>query len=150
MNDNDTWLEILARISPNQPVDLDPILTPNDTGAAGSGNDVLTYGAGLTENTPSTMLWHEGDGENAYIGVKVTEQVKNVHVLAVKLAAAAAERHVIPIILSSCADSGFERFGFRVERLSGDAATQNLMQAQLCSFWDMAIVIDIDQVSSLG
>ena len=47
--------------------------------------------------------------------------------------------------------TGFERFGFRVERLpSGSAEQAGQAEQDLMRFWDMPIVIDLADVAHLG
>ncbi|TCM84995.1 hypothetical protein EV216_10980 [Rhodovulum steppense] len=51
------------------------------------------------------------------IGVRLAEPLDNPARAALRLAAAAVERHVFPVILSRIDQSWFECFGFRVERV---------------------------------
>ena len=67
-----------------------------------------------------------------------------------RLAAVALERGVTPIILSALDMSGFERFGFRVERLPAQPAERATAEAELARVWDLSIIIDADEIGLLG
>jgi hypothetical protein len=70
---------------------------------------------------------------------------------ALRLASAALERGVTPIILTTLDASGFERFGFRVERfLPGPGADRTAWEAEMTAFWSLALVIDASDVAALG
>ncbi|MBV1866656.1 MAG: hypothetical protein KUG69_01935, partial [Marinosulfonomonas sp.] len=70
---------------------------------------------------------------------------------ATRLAAAALERGVNPVIMSSLPDCGFEQFGFRVERLVGSNQEElAACELDLVQFWNMAIVIDVKDIARLG
>ena len=100
-------LDILARLSEAAPVSLED--------APGSPGEALATGPG----TPlSPRLWSR-DAQTACLGIRVTTPPGDVTALARRLAASAAERGILPVILTTLDSSGFERLGFRVERLSG-------------------------------
>jgi hypothetical protein len=76
---------------------------------------------------------------------------KDTRRLALRLASAAAERGVVPILLSVLPRTGFEQYGFRVERLpDGPPEAVALAEAELRKFWDMPIVISLSDVERLG
>lgn len=143
---DEKWLDIISRISHSQPIDLDDEIFLQRT------PDIKNIAPGeKAQIAPSSALWDRGANERSYIGVRVTQRPADCTLAALRLAAAAAEREVTPIILTTLPDSGFERFGFRVERLVGDTPEQlDQMEQQLMRFWDMAIVIDVSQVTALG
>lgn len=135
------WNSILSRLTPNAPADLDDML-----GAAVKFSPVLEGFGTVT----SPKLWLRPD-DWACIGVRVVTPPDNPADAARRLAAVAIERNVTPIILSSLPTSGFERFGFRVEKIPeepGDA--RNACEAELQSFWDMPIIFDLDESTALG
>lgn len=145
------WLDIIARVSTREPIDLDRTVfrdvdkpVPQQPApAAGNGSD--------DRIPPSVMLWVRAENNRSYIGVRVNKRLPDCTQAAFRLAAAALERDVSPIILSSLADSGFERFGFRVERIVGDTPQERLLlEEELRRFWNMAIIIDVSDVASLG
>lgn len=139
-----TWHKIIERISPHQPVDV----TPDRL------RGVETVPALIPDHKAasptSAKLWSLPE-DLTHIGVRVLEPVKNPGPIALRLSAMAAERQVVPIILSSVAISGFEQFGFRVERLPD--GPEDMLQAfedELCAFWDVAMVVDVNDVAAFG
>ena len=143
----DAWYEVIARIAQEAPVDLDPILDP-DTGAP---PPAAPPGRGQTAALPpSARLW-DREGDVSHIGVRVDTAPRDIRRLALRLAAAAAERGVVPVILSTLPRTGFEQYGFRVERLpDGPPKAVAACEAELRRFWDMAIVLDLSEIESLG
>lgn len=149
---DDNWLAVLSRISPDQPLDLDRVIfegadekTPVTTRAAFLGSGP---GSGRAGDPPSCLLWDRDASATSYLGVRVTSALPDCAYTALLLAAAALERQVIPIILTTLTNSGFERFGFRVERLpSGPADARDACEQELSRFWNMAIIIDAADVA---
>ncbi len=147
MMSDDIWSDIAARLSPSAPVDLDALL-PQDRPRPGGWLE-REVGAGWV--APARAIWASRPGGAATIGVRVTGELDNVARTAARLVAIATERNVTPIIFTTLASCGLERFGFRVERLSGaNARQQAVCEAELMSFWDIVIVIDAAQIGSLG
>lgn len=146
----DDWLAILAQITPSGPDDPDGDLFGAAPATAGPGLPEWRGGAapGLT---PSRHLWARAEGAAAGLGVRVLTALPDCAPAALRLAAAAAERGVMPVILSAVADSGFERFGFRVERVFGEsAAEREAAEAEIAAFWTLAIIIDAADIAALG
>ncbi|HQU68023.1 MAG TPA: hypothetical protein PLI43_07465 [Albidovulum sp.] len=134
-------LDILARLTDAAPVDLD--LGPASAAPGGA----LATAAGVPL---SPALWPRGEGW-ACLGVRVTEPLTDVTALARKLAATAAERGILPVILTTLDQSGFERFGFRVERLSGASeAARMAEEAELAGFWNFALILDARDLIATG
>ncbi|MEO0654106.1 MAG: hypothetical protein AAFY77_04490 [Pseudomonadota bacterium] len=145
MTPEDDWKTIMSRITPTAPIDLDRLL--------GSDGDTAAAPPPATgqHRAPSPRLWTKRDTGSSYLGIRVTKPAENVSQIAAQLAAAAMERQVIPVILSHCERSGFERFGFRVERILADTPDGiEALEAEVARFWDMAIVIDLADVTRLG
>lgn len=139
------WLAVLSRIAPGDCIDLD------------AGEDVpRRAGAGLfawvaAAPPPSPRLWDRGDSGVSWIGIRVDAPLANPAAAALRLAAAALERGVTPVILTSLDASGFERFGFRVERfVPGAGADRAAWEAEMAAFWSLALVIDAADVAALG
>jgi hypothetical protein len=83
--------------------------------------------------------------------VRIDRPPEDPRRLALRLAAAAVERGVVPVILSTLPRTGLEQFGFRVERLpEGPPEAQALCEAELRKFWDIAIVVSVSDVERLG
>lgn len=147
MTADQRWFEVVARITPDEPLDLDPMLFDH---VAPMAPDVVEAFGPPVSTPPSPMLWAR-DGAQSHIGVRVTRAHPDALHLALRLASAAAERGVVPVILSSLDQSGFERFGLRVERLpSGPPEEVARCEDELRAFWDMPIVIDLADVAHLG
>lgn len=135
------WSEILARLSPDRPLDLDG---PDQASPSVSG----PLGAGLA---PSPALWERGEESTGCLGLRVRSPVRDITATAARLAAIAVERGVQPVILSYVGETGFERLGFRVERIAAprheEAAHE---EAELAALWDIALVLDLEEVLGLG
>jgi hypothetical protein len=138
---------LLARITPNAPVDLDGKIIKAAKAPPLRG----AFPAPAKDTTaPAATLWDWPEDPPACLGVRVSEPIENPTDVARKLASAAIERQVTPIILTTLADCGLARFGFRIERLSGDPEEIALYEEELKSFWNLAIVIDVIDVVRLG
>lgn len=136
-------LEILGRLTDASPVDLDA--PPGDAAPAPGGRLETDPGTPL-----SPALWPRHEGW-ACIGIRVTEPVADVTTLARKLAATAVERGILPVILTSLDQSGFESFGFRVERLSGASGEERAEEeAELMGFWNFALILDASDMIAVS
>ncbi|WP_165905326.1 hypothetical protein [Rhodovulum euryhalinum] len=142
------WSAVLGRITTARPDDLDALIRD---GAAGPAHGRMLPAGGAVP--PSAALWRraEGDATLSRIGVRIAEPLADPARAALRLSAAAIERRVIPVILSRLDQSGFERFGFRVERVpAGDEAAARAVEAELTRFWDLAIIVDGRDIGLLG
>lgn len=136
------WLSVLARIAPGEPLDLD---VAKDV----AGDPLSAWEAEMPP--PSPRLWERVELDISYIGVRVDRPVADLVGAALKLAAAALERGVTPVILTSLDSSGFERFGFRVERFVGASDVDRAAwEAEMSAFWSFALIIDVADVTALG
>jgi len=149
MNLAEKWLEIVSGISGPAPVNLDPLI---EAGAIRAQRVVPDpFWPDTVFPPPSVRLWQWQDAQHSCIGVRVTAPVVQPGRIALRLASAAVERSVLPIILTTLPLSGFERFGFRTERLCGATPeARAACEAELMRFWNMAIVIDAADVALLG
>ena len=144
------WLMVLAQITPAAPDDPDGDLFGAEPASAGSGLPEWR-GGNAPLLTPSRFLWERAEGAAAGLGVRVLAALPDCAPAALRLAAAVVERGVMPVVLSAVADSGFERYGFRVERLFGETAAERAaVEAELAAFWNLAIVIDAADIAALG
>jgi hypothetical protein len=138
------WFDLIARLSAEEPVDLDPIL---------SGEGETRPPAPVTTGGPqirSARLWARNEAVS-HIGIRVDRLPQDPRRIALRLASAAAERDVVPIILTTLGRTGFEPYGFRVERLpDGPPEAVALHEAELRRFWDLALVISLADVELLG
>jgi len=146
MNDN-FWFDVVTRITPDEPVDLDPVVF--DHVADEVSREVAARGR-ATVAAPSSRLW-ERDETRSHIGIRIARTHPDALHLALRLASAAAERGVVPVIVSSLDRTGLERFGFRVERLpSGPPDEVTRCEEEVRKLWDMPIIIDLEDAADLG
>jgi len=142
----DFWQQMAARIVHEQPVELDGLIF----------DDAQKPGGDLVRDVPDTWIapsranWAMSEEDRVAIGVRVTKTLPNTVDIATQLVAMAVERAIIPVILSSISPSGFEQYGFRVERLAGkDQAQLQVCEEELKRFWDIAIVIDAADIAQM-
>lgn len=153
----DDWFAVLLRISANEPFDLDAQVFGKGAAGAGApasdprGDDRAGDDPSEQPLPPSARLWAPRNQGAAYIGIRVTHPLPDIAQTALRLASVALERGVNPVILTTLDNSGFERFGLRVERLPlGCAIKQRQVEAELTSFWSLSIIIDADDIAMLG
>lgn len=140
-------LAILSRLCAQRPSDLDSDLFDPPTVTAGS---LLSIGSAQLHRI-SPKLWNRYEEGTMFIGIRETKPLDDYTQVTARLLSAALERGVAPIILTTLGYTGFTRFGLRVERLSGETeAERATSEAQISALWDLAIVIDADQVAALG
>ncbi|MBS0563325.1 MAG: hypothetical protein JSR87_02205 [Proteobacteria bacterium] len=143
---DDSWAAILARIGPHSPVDLDEDGVPNRPAPPFPDANPDTRASGLP---PAARLWDRAPDGPPCIGVRVSEPLAQPWAFAARLAAAAVERGVVPIILTTIGNSGLEHFGFRIERLA-HGELQAECEVELARFWNLAIIIDAADAALLG
>ncbi len=147
MLNEDYWQAVISQLRSTVPVDLDDLVdTPShaDRGTAAAKASAVWV-------PPSAKLWTLTDHAWSTIGVRVSRPVEDPVVIALRLASAAVERHVVPIMMTPLARSGFERFGLRTERIGGRTDTERAAhEAELARFWGFAIIFDAEDVALLG
>lgn len=145
--DEKYWRKVLAGITGAEPVNIDkdlPLLPKTSA-------KKTARSAAMPDLPPSRRLFREDEADMSFIGVRVTDPIANAALMATRLAAGALERGVVPIILTTLPLCGLERFGFRVERMSGRTdAELAACERELAAFWDLSIVIDAADVARLG
>jgi len=141
----DHWLSVLSRIAPGEPIDLDAGAAEPRRGAVG----IAAWSATCAPVSP--RLWARSDTGAAWIGIRVDAALADTVRAALRLASAALERSVTPVILTSRDATGFERFGFRVERfVPGPGADRAAWEAEMTAFWSLALIIDAADVAALA
>lgn len=130
------WTAIMARITPEAPADLDP---------PAPGLPPAPRAVTPPARTPSARLWQAQGPAPAWIGLRIRAALPDSAEIAARLCAAALERGVTPVILSYIPLSGFERFGFRVERI-----TRPEDEEQLIRFWSLATIIEAADIAAMG
>ncbi|MEE4186884.1 MAG: hypothetical protein V2I76_00365 [Roseobacter sp.] len=137
-------LSILANLTSQAPLDLDPLIFDRLKAADKCYPAEEAF-------PPSPAIWERPDGGPSYIGVRVRAPIKNTDFLAARLASIAVERQIHPIFLSYISKSGLQRLGFRVEQLFGlTEQSQARFEKQLSQFWRFAMVIDASDIDRLG
>jgi hypothetical protein len=140
------WLDLLTRITSNLPLDLDAEFFQK--AVPRKEPEFVRPPTGLPL---SVKLWERTPGEPTYIGIRVSRPLSDVARLAVKLASAAVERCICPVIITSLPASGFESYGFRVEKVPAVPNESRITyEAELLAFWGLALVIDAEDISVLG
>ena len=74
-----TWLDVIARVVPVAPVDLDPIL--HDRPKPSAAPTLQAIG-----RSPSAKLWDRSDSQQGYIGIRIRERTEAEAEIAVRLA----------------------------------------------------------------
>ncbi|SIO57190.1 hypothetical protein SAMN05444722_3695 [Rhodovulum sp. ES.010] len=142
------WSAIVGRITPARPVELDAVIR-GDAAPRPRGAMLAPAPAPAPAVPVSAALWRQEDETLSRIGIRITAPLDDPARAALHLASAVIERRVIPIILSRLDHSGFERFGFRVERVP-DGAGAAAVEAELRKFWNLAIIVDGGDIGRLG
>ncbi len=76
------------------------------------------------------------------VGVRVAAELPDAADRAMRLAAFMVERDVIVVILAETDVTGLERFGFRVERVSGATDAERAhCEEQIRRFWNIDLVL---------
>lgn len=145
MTTEEKYLSVLTNISPNAPLDLDPLLF-----SSASAKPVNAVGKGGSF-PPSAKLWDRVEDQTTYIGIRVKTPIREPQTVGAYLAAAAVERHIVPVFLSWNGLCGMQQFGFRVERISGATEAECIhCEEQVVRFWNMAIVVDVADVTGMS
>lgn len=137
------YMAIIRNITPQGPTDIDAVI---GTQAAPSTEVVAQV---LNEAAPSMALWTRSDDDISYIGIRVTSPIASLEQVGMSLSAIAVERKIMPVFISWIGDCGLQRFGLRVEQVSGNSDADKLAaEEQLKRLWTLAIVIDVKDVSA--
>lgn len=141
--------QMLLRIADERPVDLDPLVWGDE--AAGAARRRPDGEAGAEGAPPSARLFPRPAGAAPAICVRLLAAPEDPVPLALRLAEAAVERGVMPVILSAVSPCGLEAFGFRIERIpAGPPEVREAVEREIARFWNAAIVIDGAEVAAFG
>lgn len=131
------WNSILPRIGPHDAADLDPLLAPFEPRRVSPGRDLFPLPE--AQLMPGTELRR---ADAVCVGVRAPAGAADVTDRAMRLAAFAAERDAQIVVLTDADRSGFERFGFRVERVAGDTPEERAAcEDQIRRFWNLDLVL---------
>lgn len=131
------WNSILSRIGRRDAEDIDDLLAPRDAHRVSPGRDLFPL--------PEAVLMPGAEFKRpdaVAVGLHAGASAPDVADRAMRVAAFAAERDVEIIVLTDADRCGFERFGFRVERVAGDTdAAREACEDQLRRFWNLDLVL---------
>ena len=131
------WSAVLLRIGPQDADDLDELLAAFDPRKRAPGRDIFPLPEAVP--MPQTALRR---ADAICVGVRAAAADAAAFDRAMRLAAFAIERDVQIVVLSESDHSGFERFGFRVERISGDSPeARAACEDQIRRFWNLDLVL---------
>lgn len=134
------WNAILSRIGPHDADDLDELLAPFDRRPRSPGRDLFPLPEGVL--MPESKLRRE---DAVCVGLRAPEGGGSADVIAdraMRIAAFAVEREVLITVLSETDLSGYERFGFRVERIAGETPEAcEACEDQIRRFWNIDLVL---------
>ncbi|WP_108813740.1 hypothetical protein [Loktanella sp. Alg231-35] len=136
------WSERLMRTSTSCPANIDILLAPANPLAAHKAGKAI-----FPQLDAQQLQRTLGPDARPAIGVLLDDAEARLDdastsLMATRYASLAIEKECEVIILSHQSNAGFERFGFRVERIAGKtAAEQNDCIAQIRQFWGLEIMI---------
>jgi len=136
------WVNMIVRGSVACPEDIDDLLAPTNPLAQKKSGHVIfqnsieqTLARDPAEVTRPTITVVLDDAKARIPDAKSAN-------MAMRYAALAVEKECELVVLTHQNNSGFERFGFRVERIAGRTKTQRQACVdQLLQFWGAEIVI---------
>ena len=135
--DTTRWTHVIARLCPERAINLDTSISHFDPHAAEQPGQTF-----FPQQTSVAACPQSENGRPA-IGIMLQrDRQADDTVIAGQLAALAIERDCEIVILSEEALSGFERYGFRTERIAGETEEErNVCIAQIRSFWGLEIIL---------
>jgi hypothetical protein len=138
--DQKQWSALAARIGPHEADDLDPLLAPLDDRPAQPGRDLFPLPEaplmpGVALARPDAVAVGLRAADSAADRAQAADR-------ATRITAFGVERDVEIVVLSRGDISGFERFGFRVERIAGDSAeARAACEDQIRRFWNIDLIL---------
>jgi len=134
--ETEPWHRLLSRIVPQDADDLDALAAPCAPQAVREGRVLFPDSAGVTRPEPAFKR-----ADTVCVGLRVAAPLADAADRALRLAAFSAERDVEIVVLAHTDASGFERFGFRVERIAGDTPEARARcEAQILRLWAIDLV----------
>lgn len=136
------WFEIISRVTMDEPLFMEE----------GNGKPVkpsvsLSSDPFLATQSLPTEIFSRTEPGTIAFGIRVSKPIESVDAVVLHLASLACERDVYPLIISMIDISGFEQFGFRVERISAsNNAEADIQLEELKKFWNIALVVDVEDV----
>lgn len=134
----------LANLSRFAPSDVDDMF----------GGDTGPLPAPVSRHVPSTppasVLWTQDmDTDVSHIGIRVSAPIENPERLVGKMAALAVEKRIVPIFISWIGNCGLQHHGMHVEQIAGATEAERAdYEAQLMRMWNLAIIIEADEIAT--
>lgn len=132
------YAQKMRMMTPDQPENIDDLLHDIGPSKPASGKTIWPV-----LRTPTGLKPAMEGSITGVVGVRVTEALNAARppeTHAATLAALAMEHEAEIVILSHLPYSGYERFGFRVERISGETQEERAAcEAQVIAFWDIQV-----------
>ena len=135
--DAERWHTVLGRVTAHDAADIDDLTAHFDPRRNPVGRDVFPEIA--AQLMPEAAMKRPGA---ICVGVRVAAPPADPADQAMRLVAFALEKDVEIVVLSHVDHSGFERFGFRAERIAGETeAARTDCENQLRRFWNIDTVL---------
>ena len=135
--DAQRWNAILGRITGHDAADVDDITRDFDPRGDRTGRDLFPAVSG--QLMPETAMKRPGA---ICVGLRVETPPDDPADQAMRLVAFALEKDVEIVVLSHVDQSGFEKFGFRTERICGETeAAREACEEQVRRFWNIDTVL---------
>jgi hypothetical protein len=133
------WADILARITPYVPENVDDITSGFDARirkGAQAGTGVMAIGHEICKDMPFQTE------QMGAIGFRITQERADITQVALHLANLAMEHEVEVVVLNHLDYCGLERFGFRCERITGQTdAERDACEEEIRRFWGIDLVL---------
>ena len=131
------WSATISRICPQDSDDLDDLLCGFVSSTGEPGREIFALPE--ADLMPQTALRR---ADAVCVGIRVATGDGGAADRAMRLAAFGMERDVEIVVLGETDRSGLERFGFRVDRISGETEEERAAcEEQLRRFWNLDIVM---------
>jgi hypothetical protein len=135
--DAEHWRAVLGRVTAHDAADIDDLTADFDPRRHAPGRDVFPEIGG--QLMPETAMKRPGA---ICVGLRVEAPATNAADQAMRLAVFALEKDVEIVVLSHVDCSGFEPFGFRIERIAGETeAARAACEDQIRRFWNIDTVL---------
>ena len=144
------WQDAALRLSTQAPDWLDESAREG-AGESGGPWQATSADTPLAQRAPSARLFATEDPELATIGMRLRKRPAHPERLAAHIIGMAMERGIETIVFSHLGHCGLERFGLRIERIGGASPAEiALQEEELMRFWNIALVIEADEITGLG
>jgi hypothetical protein len=130
------WTTLLRRVTRDCAADIDDLLAEFDPRQDPVGSDVFPEIPG--ELMPQVALKRP---DAICVGVRIATAPADPADQALRLVGFAIEKDVEIVLLAQVDQTGFEPFGFRIERIAGEGAAAEACERQLCRFWNIDMVL---------